>query len=243
MNITGFELILYTIIVIILIHPVFFIILTLPFQAYYYKKKDIIHTNNSHFDHANQRTEISNKSNYKQYVGGFIRYSIIKIGFIPSHHIRNYIYINIMRMKLSDDVVIYYGAELRKPYNITIGKGSILGDKIMIGAEHGVVIGENVNFSSNVQIHTEQHDYNDPEFKCNSTSDFKVIINNRVWIGPNVIILPGVTIGEGAVVAAGAVVTKDIPPFTLFGGIPAKKIGERNKILEYKFNGVYVPFL
>ena len=51
-----------------------------------------------------------------------------------------------------------------------------------------------------------------------------VILENDVWIGTGVKILPGVTIGKGSVIAAGAVVTKDVPPYTLWGGVPAKKI-------------------
>ena len=51
-----------------------------------------------------------------------------------------------------------------------------------------------------------------------------VVIEDDVWIGGNVTVLPGVTIGQGAVVAAGAVVTRDVPPRTLVGGVPAKVI-------------------
>ena len=47
------------------------------------------------------------------------------------------------------------------------------------------------------------------------------------WIGANATILKGVTVGEGAVVAAGAVVTKDVAPYTIVGGVPAKYIGDR----------------
>ena len=54
-----------------------------------------------------------------------------------------------------------------------------------------------------------------------------VIIGNDVWIGANVVVLPGVTIGDGAVLAAGAVVTKDVPPYTIVGGNPAKIIKKR----------------
>lgn len=64
-----------------------------------------------------------------------------------------------------------------------------------------------------------------------------VEIGNRVWIGSNVIILPGVHIGEGAVCCAGCVVTKDIEPFSVVAGIPARKVGERPKDLRYNFNG------
>jgi acetyltransferase-like isoleucine patch superfamily enzyme len=55
----------------------------------------------------------------------------------------------------------------------------------------------------------------------------KVTIANDVWIGANCIILPGVNIGEGAVVAAGSVVTKNVEPFSIVAGIPAKFIKQR----------------
>ena len=54
-----------------------------------------------------------------------------------------------------------------------------------------------------------------------------VIIGNDVWIGANVVILPGVQIGDGAIIAAGAVVNKDVPPYTVVGGVPAKPIKKR----------------
>jgi Acetyltransferase (isoleucine patch superfamily) len=61
------------------------------------------------------------------------------------------------------------------------------------------------------------------------------LIEDYVFIGPRAIILPGVKIGKGAVVAAGAVVTKDVAPFSVVGGVPAKIIGERKiKNLSYK---------
>ena len=68
-----------------------------------------------------------------------------------------------------------------------------------------------------------------------------IIIGNDVWIGGNATILRGVTIGDGAIIAAGAVVTKDVPPYAIVGGIPAKIIKYRfdqeiiNKLLELKW--------
>jgi acetyltransferase-like isoleucine patch superfamily enzyme len=50
----------------------------------------------------------------------------------------------------------------------------------------------------------------------------RIVIGRDVWLGANVTVLPGVTIGDGAIVAAGAVVTKDVPPNTVVGGVPAK---------------------
>jgi acetyltransferase-like isoleucine patch superfamily enzyme len=60
-----------------------------------------------------------------------------------------------------------------------------------------------------------------------SASMRRIKIGCDVWLGCNVTVLKGVNIGGGAVIAAGAVVTKSIPPYEIWGGVPAKKIGER----------------
>ena len=62
------------------------------------------------------------------------------------------------------------------------------------------------------------------------------MIEDYVWVATRATVLPGVTIGEGAVVAAGAVVTKDVEPYTIVGGVPARSIGVRNRALSYTQN-------
>ncbi len=73
-------------------------------------------------------------------------------------------------------------------------------------------------------FYNDEHDLHSADF---GNSYGKIEVGDYVFIGPRSIILPGVTIGTGAVVAAGAVVTKDIPDFEIWGGVPAKKIGDR----------------
>lgn len=177
-----------------------------------------------------------------RYLQGYIRFFIIQIGFIPSHFIRNIIYTYILGVKLAPKSIIYYGSEIRSPYNLFIGEGSIIGDKSVLDARNKIIIGKNVNFSSFVSIWTEQHDYNDPYFECNSAKTGPVVIEDKAWIGPNVTILPNIIIGEGAVVAAGSVVTKNVQAFALVGGVPAKKIGDRRNDLSYEFDGKAIPF-
>lgn len=177
-----------------------------------------------------------------RFISGYLRYSLFQVSYIPSHTIRNFLYKYMYLVDMSDKSVIHYGAEIRATHKLKIGKGSIIGDRAILDARNGITIGENVNCSSDVAIWTEQHDHRDPYFECNSGNDFAVKIGNRAWIGPRVTILHGVTIEEGAVVAAGAVVTKDVAPFSIVAGIPAKKIGNRNTELKYEFSGKSVFF-
>lgn len=178
-----------------------------------------------------------------KYVPGYIRFVSILVGYIPSHHIRNFLYRYVFLLDMKEKVVIYYGAEIRAHFNVHIGKGSIIGDKAVLdGRRGGIYIGENVNFSSFVHLWTGQHDYKDPYFRSMPGRRGPIRIEDRAWIGPNVTILHSVTIGEGAVIAAGAVVTKDVAPYSVVGGIPAKVIGERPRNLKYEFTGKYTPF-
>ena len=171
------------------------------------------------------------------------RLALLWVAEIPSHTIRMFFYKKIYMMDIAEKVTIYHGMEVRSPQKLHIGKGTIIGDNAILDARAGLCIGENVNFSSNVSIWTYQHDYRDADFACNPCHYGPVKIGNRVWLGPNTIVLHNVTIGEGAVVAAGAVVTKDVPKFTVVGGIPAKKIADRPTTLRYEFNGSHIRFL
>lgn len=179
----------------------------------------------------------------ERYSWQFERLFIYWIGQIHSHTIRFFFYRYVQGIELGKNVVIYSNCEIRNPTNLKIGNGTIIGDNAVLDARAGLELGENVNLSSNVSIWTLQHDYRDKDFACTPEHYGPVKICDRAWIGPNVIILHDVTIGEGAVVAAGAVVTKNVPPFTLYGGVPAKLIGQRPKDLRYVFTGNPCPYL
>lgn len=169
---------------------------------------------------------------------GGLRWLVFQISMIPSVHIRKWLYKG-LGAEIEENVVFHFKTEIRAAHYLKVGKGTIIGDNAILDARNGLVIGKWVNISSNVSIYSDQHNYKDPDFKSYSKEDRKmsVEVENRVWLGANVIVLPGVTIGEGAVCCAGSVVTKNVEPFAVVAGIPAKKIGERPQDIKYKFDG------
>lgn len=153
------------------------------------------------------------------------------VGKIPSQKIRHFIYRYIYGIKLGHDSVIYNSCEIRDAHRIIIGDHTCVGDHSILDGRGGLTIGNSVNFSTGVWVWTMQHQVNDPDFACESA---EVVIEDYAWLSCRSVILPGVRIGRGAVVAAGAVVTKDVEPYAIVGGVPAKKIGERSQDLRYE---------
>lgn len=115
---------------------------------------------------------------------------------------------------------------------ITIGNDCHFGQHNHITAINEIQIGDGVLTGSWVTITDNAHgntDYESLKLKPAERKLFskgKVVIGNNVWIGDKATILPGVTIGDGAIIAANSVVTKDVPAYSVVGGIPAKIIKE-----------------
>ncbi|HPD45180.1 MAG TPA: acyltransferase [Candidatus Woesebacteria bacterium] len=146
------------------------------------------------------------------------------VGHIPSHMIRKFFYL-LSGVKMNYfKSTIHIGANFFKPSGITIGQDTIIGDHCFLDGRAPLKIGNHVGIASQVLIYNDEHDINSPTY---GNSFGPVEIGDYVFIGPRVIILPGVKIGRGAVIAAGAVVTKNIPDFEIWGGVPARKIADR----------------
>lgn len=125
------------------------------------------------------------------------------------------------------------------------GPGVQLGERCVInhgclldGRRFPIGVGSDVSIGPEAAILTLGHDPCSADF---ADRGGPVTIGDYVWIGFRAIVLPGVTIGEGAVVAAGAVVSRDVPPFTIVAGNPARPIGSRPQPMLYKVR--YRPFL
>ena len=127
------------------------------------------------------------------------------------------------------NVNIRPGVEMYPLYNISIGDNSGVGRDSYISASDQVVIGKDVMIGPQLMLYTADHAtqlgvpmVRQPMIKK------PVTIEDDVWIGSRVTILPGVTIGTGSVVAAGSVVTRNVEPFSIYGGVPAKLIRKRS---------------
>ena len=151
-------------------------------------------------------------------------------GRIPNKAIRSLMF-SAAGGKRAGRTIFYGGVEIRCARRITLGECVNVGHYCILDGRGGLTIGNNVNISTGVWIWTAEHDVDCP---CFSAVYAPVIVNDYAWLGGRCIIMPGITIGEGAVVASGAVVTKDVLPYTIVGGVPAKPIGTRSRKLKYK---------
>ena len=115
--------------------------------------------------------------------------------------------------------------------SIKIGNNVGINHYCYIGVRGDVRIGDNVIFGPRVNLFSENHNFDDPDvpIKHQGVTKAATIIGNDVWVGANASIMSGVRIGDGSVIAAGAVVTKDVEPFSVVGGVPAKFIRSRNQ--------------
>lgn len=174
------------------------------------------------------------------------------IGYIPSHTIRLFLYRHVFRVKIGRDSSVHWRAEFNLPSGVEIGHNTIVGNDAFLDgrfkrdkkfstvgqyikdflnpAHRPLKIGNNVSIAGEVRIYTMEHDIDDPYF---SAIGAPVVIDDYVVIGTRVTILPGVHVGKGAVLASGAVVTKDVEPYTVVGGVPAKEIKKRSQDLKY----------
>ena len=164
---------------------------------------------------------------YLEAVTGFLWWGV---GMMPFHHLRRFFY-RLFGMHIGSGSTIHMMARIYDPRHISIGEDTIIGERATLDgrkqlsqSKGGLAIGNHVDIASEVMIWTSQHDIHAADF---GAIEEKVFIEDYVFIGPRTIILPGITVGKGAIIAAGAVVTKDVAPFSIVAGVPAKHIGER----------------
>lgn len=135
------------------------------------------------------------------------------------------------RIRIGSNVYIGHNAILRAydKNHLVIGDHTWIGQACYLNSAGGLEIGPRVGIGPCVKIMTSRHGEegrSTPVLMCD-LEFAKVVIEEGSDIGIGAVILPGVTVGRGAIVGAGAVVTRDVEPFAVVAGVPARKLGER----------------
>lgn len=125
---------------------------------------------------------------------------------------------------------IYNGVNITNPHNISIGNDVVINPgSYLVASEAELVIGDDCLIAPRCFLETMSHSYQDPDtpirLQGRHTGDIR--LGRDVWLGYGVVVLPSCTIGDGAIVGAYGLVTKDIEPFTISVGNPARVIGRR----------------
>jgi len=151
------------------------------------------------------------------------------ISRIPVHALRVCYYRSVCKIKIGKKASIHLRTFI-VGRDIQIGDNSVINRNCLLDSRSGIRIGKNVSISPDVHLITGSHRVDSETFKYIGKP---ITIEDYAWIGSRATILQGVRIGKGAVVAAGAVVSKNVEPYSIVGGVPAIKIGDRKQNLEY----------
>jgi acetyltransferase-like isoleucine patch superfamily enzyme len=157
---------------------------------------------------------------------------------VPSRHLRG-AFLQAWLGALGAGTGVQMGCRFLHGRKVFLGERNVVNFGCLFdGRKFPIRTGADVSIGPEASILTLGHD---PQSATFEDRGGEVVIGDRVWIGFRALVLPGVKLGEGAVVAAGAVVTRDVEPFAIVAGVPARKIGERNRRLDYRLN--YAPRL
>lgn len=166
----------------------------------------------------------------------FLIYIINFLYMLPLPNFLRHILFFAFRHKVAGSSSIGVGTSFYGVGKFEISSNSVLNRNCLIDNRDNISIGKNVSISRDVSIYTTGHEINSPFFELKKApvniEDYSVIFSNSM-------IMPGVTISVGSVILPGSVVHKSTEEFSIYGGNPAKKIGERDKNLKYRINYKY----
>lgn len=155
---------------------------------------------------------------------------------VPSRRFRLWV-MKMYHVSIGKGTVICRRVQFRDGNHIQIGENCVINSNTLLDGRGGfIIIGNHVDIAQDCLIWTLEHDIHTHEAKGGD-----VFIGDYCWIGCRAMIKPGVHVGESSICAAYAMVTKDVEPNSVYGGIPARKMGDRNRTKDYvlSFNSKY----
>ncbi|MBO3460060.1 acyltransferase [Aetokthonos hydrillicola Thurmond2011] len=173
------------------------------------------------------------KSVYIQPYVRFIGTRTIEIGNYVRIYSGTYISNKGNRIRFEDNVSIDRGVDIRAydqdNGHITIGEDTYIGPYVCMAGPGFIRIGKDCMIASHSSLYANNHIFDDPKrpFRVQGVSTKGIVIEDDCWLGTGVRVLDGVTIGKGSVIGAGSVVTKNIPPYSIAVGVPARVIKSR----------------
>jgi len=132
--------------------------------------------------------------------------------------------LNLFGARVGQGVNIYNSAVITMPWNLEVGDWAAIGEHALIYNLGQITIGESATVSQRTHLCAGSHDYLDPAMPLLKTP---IEIKPQAWVCADAFVGPGVTVGEGSVVGACAVVTRDVDPWTVVAGNPAREVKKR----------------
>lgn len=155
---------------------------------------------------------------------------------VPSRRFRLWV-MKKYHVRIGSNTVVCKNVSFRHGHNIKIGDNSVINSKVLLDGRGGKLsVGDHVDIAQESIIWTMSHD---PQTHEAIGGD--VTIGDYCWIGCRAMIMPGVSIGDSSICAACAVITKNVESNSIYGGVPARKISDRNRTKDYclSFNSKY----
>ena len=161
---------------------------------------------------------------FEEWIGTVLRPVPSMTGFVL-----RYLFYRMTCARLAGFCLIYGGARLVHTYGLRIGRDFHINAGGYVDGRGGLTIGDHVMVGQNALIVSSQHQWTDPTLPMSLQGHIRkpTTIGDDVLVGAHAVVLAGVHVATGTVIAAGAVVTDDTEPYSIVGGVPARKIGER----------------
>ena len=171
------------------------------------------------------RPAFSPGSRLRRLVWGIACALLFRFSPRPMHGWRSFV-LRLFGAKLGRHCHIYPGARIWAPWNLTCGEVVAVADGAVLYNPSPIYLGSHSTISQEAYLCGATHNYEDPDFALTSS---EIYIGEEAWICARATVQSGLRVGPGAVLALGSVATRDLEPWTVYAGVPARKIKQRTR--------------